>query len=209
MYGQKIRTRGVFIVDINNARYELTAVKPSQYPEGNKPEIALVGRSNVGKSTIINTLLNRRNLARVSSAPGKTRGLNFYNIDDSLYFVDLPGYGYAKTSKSQRSEWGGFIDTYLNSRPQLKLIVMLVDIRHAPSGDDKLMYNWIVEHGIPHVIVATKADKISRSQIKPKLKDIMNDLGVKEGTSVIPYSSETKQGKEDIWNILKTIPEEI
>ncbi len=196
-------------MDTNNARYELTAVKPSQYPEGNKPEIALVGRSNVGKSTIINTLLNRRNLARVSSSPGKTRGLNFYNIDDKLYLVDLPGYGYAKTSKSQKSEWGNFINNYLNLRPQLKLIVMLVDIRHAPSEDDKVMYNWIIEHGMPHIIVATKADKISRGQIKPRLKDIINVLGVYEGAPVIPYSSETKLGKEEIWNIIKAIAEEM
>lgn len=196
-------------MDTNKARYELTAVKPSQYPEGNLPEVALVGRSNVGKSTIINTLLNRKNLARVSSVPGKTRGLNFYNIDDKLYLVDLPGYGYAKASKSQRSEWGSFINNYLNMRPQLKLVVMLVDIRHSPTGDDRTMYNWIVERNMPHIIVATKADKISRGQIKPRLKEISNVLGVPEGVSFIPYSSETKMGKEEIWNIIKAIPEEM
>jgi len=196
-------------VDTNKARYELTAVKPSQYPEGNLPEVALVGRSNVGKSTIINTLLNRKNLARVSSVPGKTRGLNFYNIDDKLYLVDLPGYGYAKASKSQRSEWGSFINNYLNMRPQLKLVVMLVDIRHSPTGDDRTMYNWIVERNMPHIIVATKADKISRGQIKPRLKEISNVLGVPEGVPFIPYSSETKMGKEEIWNIIKAIPEEM
>lgn len=196
-------------MDTNKARYELTAVKPSQYPEGNLPEVALVGRSNVGKSTIINTLLNRKNLARVSSVPGKTRGLNFYNIDDKLYLVDLPGYGYAKASKSQRSQWGSFINNYLNMRPQLKLVVMLVDIRHSPTGDDRTMYNWIVERNMPHIIVATKADKISRGQIKPRLKEISNVLGVPEGVSFIPYSSETKMGKEEIWNIIKAIPEEM
>ena len=189
-------------MDLNKARYELTAVKPEQYPSGNLPEITLVGRSNVGKSTIINTLLNRRNLARVSSEPGKTRGINFYNIDDVLFFVDLPGYGYAKVSKQQKGTWGGIIETYLNSRHQLKMVMMLVDIRHAPSEDDKMMYRWISEHGLHHFVVATKADKISRGQVHARLQEIKKVLGLSEQITLIPYSSETRQGKDQIWKTI-------
>jgi GTP-binding protein len=189
-------------VDLNKARYELTAVMPAQYPAANMPEVALVGRSNVGKSTIINTLLNRRNLARVSSEPGKTRGINFYNIDDAFYLVDLPGYGYAKVSKGKKVFWSDIIETYLNLRRELGMIVMLVDIRHAPSEEDKVMYNWILEHGLKHLLVATKADKIPRSQIFIKLRDIKKVLGTKEDTVLIPYSSETKQGKDEIWKAI-------
>lgn len=190
-------------MELNNAKYELTAVKPEQYPLSDLPEIALLGRSNVGKSTIINTLLNRKNLARVSSEPGKTRGINFYNIDDRLYFVDLPGYGYAKVSKEIKSSWGGFIETYLNFRPQLRMAVMLVDIRHSPSADDKIMYNWIAEHGLYHIVVATKMDKISRSQVKPRVQEIKKTLDIGEKVVVIPYSSETRQGKDEIWTVIK------
>ncbi len=189
----------VRIVDLNKARYELTAVKPSQYPSGSMPEVALVGRSNVGKSTIINTLLNRRNLARVSSEPGKTRGINFYNIDDALYLVDLPGYGYAKVSKEKKVSWGDIIETYLNRRQQLGMIVMLVDIRHAPSEEDRVMYGWILEQGLEHLVVATKMDKISRGQVFGRLNEIKKVLGLREGVRLIPYSSETKQGRDDIW----------
>lgn len=189
-------------MELNNARYELTAVKPEQYPLGELPELALLGRSNVGKSTIINTLLNRKNLARVSSEPGKTRGINFYNIDDVLYFVDLPGYGYAKVSKEQKGSWRNIIETYLNSRRQLKMAVMLVDIRHAPSEDDQIMYKWILGHGLPHLVVATKTDKISRSQVHARLQDIKKVLGLGEGIAVIPYSSETRQGKDEVWTAI-------
>lgn len=181
---------------LNNARFEITAVKPSQYPASNVPEVAFVGRSNVGKSSIINTLLNRKNLARVGSAPGKTREINFYNIDDSLYFVDLPGYGYASVSKGKKSTWFDIVETYLYSRLQLKLIIMLVDIRHAPSEEDKMMYDWLVTNNAPHLIVASKSDKISRSQINPRLQEIVKVLGVKEGIAVIPFSSETRNGRD-------------
>lgn len=192
-------------MELSRARYELTAVKPEQYPFGNMSEVALVGRSNVGKSTIINTLLNRRNLARISSEPGKTRGINFYNIDDMLYFVDLPGYGYAKVSKKQKGSWGGIIETYLNSRRQLDMVVMLVDIRHAPSEDDRVMYKWIQEHGLPHVVVATKADKIPRSQIHARMQDIRKVLGMGDGIAVIPFSSETRQGKDETWAAIRSV----
>ena len=190
-------------MDLNKARYELTAVKPDQYPVGSLPELALLGRSNVGKSTIINTLLNRRNLARVSSEPGKTRGINFYNIDDVMYFVDLPGYGYARVSKEQKGNWRGFIETYLNSRPQLQMVIMLVDIRHAPSEDDKVMYKWILGHGLYHMVVATKLDKISRSQVHTRIQEIKKVLEIGEGVTLIPYSSETRQGKDEIWKAIK------
>jgi GTP-binding protein len=189
-------------VDLNKARYELTAVMPAQYPTANIPEVALVGRSNVGKSTIINTLLNRRNLARVSSEPGKTRGINFYNIDDALYLVDLPGYGYAKVSKGKKIFWSDIIETYLGLRRELGMIVMLVDIRHAPSDEDKVMYDWILEHGLKHLLVATKMDKIPRGQVFNRLQEIKKVLGTKGDTVLIPYSSETKQGKDEIWKAI-------
>jgi GTP-binding protein len=196
-------------VDLSKARYELTAVKPSQYPVTSIPEIALAGRSNVGKSSIINTLLNRKGLARVSSEPGKTRCINFYNVDDKLYLVDLPGYGFAKVSKEQKKSWGDIIETYLNTRQQLEMVVLLVDIRHAPSQDDRMMYKWITEHGIKHIVVATKLDKISRGQIKARVDEIKKVLSMKDDDTVISYSSETKQGKDEIWKlILETVGDE-
>lgn len=190
---------------IKNPRFELTAVKPEQYPASEMPEVAFVGRSNVGKSTIINTLLNRKSLARVSATPGKTREINFYNIDDTLYFVDLPGYGYASVSKEKKSTWGGVIETYLTTRQQLRLIILLVDIRHTPSVDDRQMYEWLVGSGFPHMIVATKADKISKSQVNPRTKDIRTTLGAVHGIKIIPYSSETRQGKDEIWTSIETM----
>lgn len=188
-------------MDLNKARYELTAVKPVQYPAGQLPEIALAGRSNVGKSSIVNTLLNRKSLARVSSEPGKTRGINFYNVDDCLYFVDLPGYGFAKVSKEEKASWGAMIETYLNHRLQLRMVLLLVDIRHSPTEDDRMMYNWIKEQGAPCLIVATKADKISRGQIHGRLQDIKKVLGL-QGESLLAYSSETKLGRDEIWNVI-------
>jgi GTP-binding protein len=183
---------------IKNSRYEVTAVKPDQYPKTIIPEIAFVGRSNVGKSSIINTLLSRKNLARVGATPGKTRQVNFYNVDERFYFVDLPGYGYASVSKTEKSSWGNIIETYLSTRKQLKLVIMLVDIRHTPSKDDKLMHDWIMSYNMPYIIVAAKADKISRAQINLKLKDIRGELGLTGDIKLIAFSSETRQGKEEI-----------
>lgn len=184
---------------INNARYELTAVRPEQYPFGNMPEVAFVGRSNSGKSSIINSMLNRKNLARVAAAPGKTREINFYNIDDRLYYVDLPGYGYANVSKDKKLSWGDVIETYLYSRSQLKLILMLVDVRHTPSDDDRVMYEWLSSHTVPYIVIATKIDKIPRSRIKPRLQEIGIFLGINEGVSLVPFSSETGTGRDELW----------
>lgn len=185
-------------ININEAKFEITAVSPKQYPLGLRPEVAFVGRSNVGKSSIINTLLNRKNLARVGATPGKTREINFYNIEDKLFFVDLPGYGYAKVSKDKKSSWGEIIETYLHSRPQLKLIIMMLDIRHTPTGDDKIMHEWIKDRNTDYIIVATKADKVSRSQINPRLADIRKTLSLGKETPVITFSAESKQGREEI-----------
>ncbi|WP_373463296.1 ribosome biogenesis GTP-binding protein YihA/YsxC [Herbivorax sp. ANBcel31] len=190
--------------NINNARHEVTAVKPSQYPVSDIPEVTFVGRSNVGKSSLINSLLNRKKLARVAATPGKTQVINFYNIDDTLYFVDLPGYGYAKVSKSVQASWGQFIETYLTKREQLKLVVMLVDIRHSPSSNDKIMHDWILSMGFPYIIVATKLDKIPRSKVQQRLSDITKTLGLDSSINLIPYSSETKQGKDKLWNEIIT-----
>lgn len=184
---------------LNNARYELTAVRPDQYPAGNLPEIAFAGRSNAGKSSIINTLLNRHNLARVANTPGKTREINFYNVDDKLYLVDLPGYGYAKVSREKKLSWGDVIDTYLHTRHQLKLVILLVDIRHTPSEDDRVMHDWLVKNGVPHLVVATKADKLPRSQVNPRAADIRKAFAMGEGMSPVPFSSESKQGRDEVW----------
>jgi len=195
-------------VDLSKAKYESTAVRPDQYPAGNMPEIALVGRSNVGKSTIINTLLNRKGIARVSSEPGKTRGINFYNVDERLYFVDLPGYGYARVSKDEKAKWARMIETYLNSRRQLKMAMLLVDIRHAPSEDDKLMYQWIRERGLRYLVVATKVDKISRGQVHNRLQEIKKVLGLAKEDMVVACSSETKQGRDEIWAAVRAVLDE-
>ena len=186
-------------MNINNAKFEVSAIKPEQYPSIDVPEVAFVGRSNVGKSSTINALLNRKNLARVGRAPGKTREINFYNIDNKMYFVDLPGYGYAKVSKSQKSSWREIIETYLYSRNQLKLILMLEDIRHVPTEDDIIMYEWIKSRKLPHFIIATKADKITRSQINSRLRDIKSTLDLEDKIALIPFSSETKQGRDEVW----------
>jgi len=192
-------------LNINNARFEKGAVKPDQYPDNDIPEITFVGRSNVGKSSFINALLNRKSLARIASKPGKTREINFFNIDDVVYFVDLPGYGYAKVSKDMKSAWGKSIDTYLSKSKKLKLIIMLVDIRHSPSQDDKMMHTWLANSSLPYIIVATKKDKIPRAKLNERLKDIKSSLGLKNDTLVIPFSSETKEGREEVLNYINSI----
>lgn len=190
---------------VKNPEFIISAVSPRQYPACSLPEAALVGRSNVGKSSFINAMLNRKNIARVSSTPGKTREINFYNLDDKMHFVDLPGYGFASVAKDKKASWGDVIQTYLISRQQLKLIVMLADIRHKPSEDDVLMYQWITSHNIPHIVVATKVDKITKSKVKGRLDEIKAVLGMAGQTVLVPFSSETKQGRDEIWQHIESI----
>ena len=177
----------------------MSAVNKSQYPAEGIPEIALAGRSNVGKSSIINTLLNRRNFARTSQTPGKTRTINFYLINNEFYFVDLPGYGYAKIAKSEKEKWGGIMERYLESRQELCSIFLLVDIRHEPTADDKLMYEWIKHYGYEVVVIATKADKISRGQYQKHISIIRKKLQMESSEKVIPVSSLKKTGVEELW----------
>lgn len=184
-------------MDIKNATYELTAVKAEQFPVRQFPEVAMVGRSNVGKSSTINALLNRKNLARVAATPGKTRVINFYNIDNTFYLVDLPGYGYAKVSKTEKDFWAGMIEDYLHTRNQLQLILMLVDIRHQPSDEDKMMYEWIISQTKASLLVATKLDKITRSQVSKQLQLIRSTLEMNEPEILIPFSAETTQGRDE------------
>ena len=174
----------------------------SKFPTETLPEIAFAGRSNVGKSSFINTMVNRKKLARTSSEPGKTRLINFYNVNKDFYFVDLPGYGYAKTSLAERAKWGKMIEKYLGTRDSLKALVLLIDIRHAPTKDDVMMFNWVVENGLTPIIVATKLDKIKKSQKDKQLKLLRDTLGIKNDIKIVPYSSETKQGREELLDIL-------
>lgn len=175
----------------------------STLPENTHIEIAFAGKSNVGKSSLINSLVNRKSFARTSSEPGKTQTINFYNINEELYFVDLPGYGYAKVSKELKAKWGKMIERYLITSKQLRIIFLLVDIRHAPSANDKDMYDFIVNNGFNPIIIATKLDKIKRSQIQKNIKIIKSELNVIPDTPVIPFSSQTKQGREELWELIE------
>ena len=188
---------------IKSANLETVCGITSVIPANDKPEIAFAGKSNVGKSSLINALMNRKSLARTSSQPGKTQTINFYNINDLLYFVDLPGYGYAKVSESVKEKWGKMVEKYFKMSKQLKMVFLLVDIRHAPSENDRIMYDWIVYHGYQPVIIATKLDKIKRSQKDKQIKNIKESLKVQPGTIIIPFSSETKQGREETWEIIE------
>jgi GTP-binding protein len=192
-------------MQIKEAKYETTAVKPEQYPKRYLPEVAWVGRSNVGKSSIINALLYRKSLARASATPGKTREINFYLVNEALYFVDLPGYGYARVSQAAKEAWGRMIETYLQTREQLQLIVMLVDIRHAPSKEDQVMYTWLAAQERPSLVVATKLDKIPRGQIPIRLRTIREALGMAAEAPVIPFSAVTGQGRDEIWRQIEGV----
>ena len=184
---------------IRNVELETVCGVTSTLPENTLPEFAFAGKSNVGKSSLINALMNRKALARTSSQPGKTQTINFYNINGALYYVDLPGYGYAKVPQSEKVKWGRMIENYLHKSQMLKCVFLLVDIRHEPSANDKTMYDWVVYNGFRPVIIATKLDKIKRSQLQKQIKLIRETLEVEKDTIVIPFSAETKQGREEIW----------
>ena len=175
----------------------------SKLPENEHPEIAFAGKSNVGKSSLINALMNRKSFARISATPGKTQTINFYNINDAMYLVDLPGYGYANASPAVKAKWGKMIEKYLRQSANLKQVFLLVDIRHDPSENDKMMYNWIVDNGFRPVIIATKLDKLKRSQIAKHVKAVRAGLGLKEDDILIPFSSQTKQGLDELWNTIE------
>lgn len=174
----------------------------SKLPDNTMPEFAFAGKSNVGKSSLINALMNRKSYARTSSQPGKTQTINFYNINSELYYVDLPGYGYAKVSLEVKAKWGKMIENYLKNSPMLKCVFLLIDIRHEPTENDKTMYDWIVYNGYQPVIIATKLDKIKRSQIQKSLKILRTGLGLGNEVKMIPFSAETKQGREEIWDLI-------
>lgn len=187
---------------IKNVSLETVIGVTSKIPDNQLPEIAFSGKSNVGKSSLINALMNRKSLARTSAQPGKTQTINFYNINDELYFVDLPGYGYAKVSQQEKEKWGKMIEKYLHRSKVLQAVFLLVDIRHEPSANDRQMYEWILANGYHPIVIATKLDKINRSQIAKQVKLVKQGLGVDKDTIVIPFSAETKQGREEIYALI-------
>lgn len=193
----------MILVKINKADLEKVAVEEKQYPKENLPEFAFAGRSNVGKSSFINAMLNRKNLARTSSTPGKTRTINFYKVNDDLRLVDLPGYGYAKIAKSEKEKWAGIINRYLENRENLLETILLVDIRHEPTALDKQMYDYILDSGFSGIVIATKKDKIKRSQVDKQISLIAKKLGVEHRENIIPFSSTKKDEVQDMWFIFE------
>ena len=187
---------------IKNVTLETVCGITSPLPKNERMEVAFAGKSNVGKSSMINALMNRKSLARTSAQPGKTQTINFYNINDELYFVDLPGYGYAKVSQQEKEKWGKMIEKYLHRSKVLQAVFLLVDIRHEPSANDRQMYEWILANGYHPIVIATKLDKINRSQIAKQVKLVKQGLGVDKDTIVIPFSAETKQGREEIYDLI-------
>lgn len=187
---------------VKNPKFEISAVSPKQYPKNNLPEIVLVGKSNVGKSSFINTMINRKKLARTSSEPGKTRQINFYNIDETFYFVDLPGYGYSKMSKKEQEQVGKFIEEYLFNRKEISLIIFLIDIRHSPSANDRLMYNYIISSGLHFIILANKADKIAITKVDNAVLDLQKQINPIGDITTLPFSSERKIYKDSVWSII-------
>ena len=188
---------------IKEPKFEISAVKPSQYPNNDLPQIVLVGKSNVGKSSFINSMLNRKKLARTSSEPGKTRQINFYNIDDNFYFVDLPGYGYSKMSKQEQIKVGNFIKEYLSTCKKISLIIFLIDIRHSPTENDRLMYQYIINTNSPCLIVASKADKIAVTKVAGVLENLQQELNPLKDLTFLPFSAERKIYSEDVWNYIE------
>ncbi len=190
---------------VKNPKFEISAVKPNQYPTNNLPEIVLVGKSNVGKSSFINTMINRKKLARTSSEPGKTRQINFYNIDDLFYFVDLPGYGFSKISKKEQIQVGEFIEEYLFNRKNIELVIFLIDIRHNPTENDKLMYDYIIRSGLPCIILANKADKIAITKVSEQVKDLQKKLNPIGDIPTFAFSSERKIYQDNVWNFIENL----
>lgn len=187
---------------IRNVELETVCGITSKIPDNRLPEIAFAGKSNVGKSSLINALMNRKSLARTSAQPGKTQTINFYNINSAMYLVDLPGYGYAKVPESERVKWGKMIERYLHASKQLKAVFLLVDIRHKPSANDKTMYEWIVYRGYRPIIIATKLDKLKRSQVQRAVKEVREGLKLRSDDRLIPFSAQTKQGRDEIWQVM-------
>ena len=194
---------------IKNVSLETVCGITSKLPDNKLLEVAFAGKSNVGKSSLINALMNRKSLARTSAQPGKTQTINFYNINNELYFVDLPGYGYAKVSKEEKEKWGKMIEKYLHQSKVLKAVFLLIDIRHDPSANDKQMYDWILSNGFHPIVIATKADKINRSQLQKQIKAVRQGLAVDQDTIVIPFSAQTKQGRDEIYELIDKMMEQV
>ncbi len=192
---------------IKSVNLETVCGITSKLPENEHPEVAFAGKSNVGKSSLINALMNRKAYARTSSEPGKTQTINYYNVNNELYYVDLPGYGYAKVSMTTKEKWGKMIERYLNKSAQLRCVFLLVDIRHDPSANDCQMYDWMIASGFHPVVIATKLDKISKGQVAHQVKQIRTKLGMRSGEVVIPFSAETKQGRDEIWAYIEKVTE--
>lgn len=187
---------------ITNAEFIISAVGPAQYPDDGLPEIGLAGRSNVGKSSLINKMMMRKNLARTSSQPGKTQQLNYYRINDNMYFVDVPGYGYAKVSKVQRAAWGKMIEAYFRERDALRLVLLVVDLRHPPTEDDCMMHQWLIHYEVPVAVVATKADKVPKSRWPKHLKQVRTTLDLHADNPLVLFSAEAGQGRQELWDMI-------
>ena len=190
---------------VNNVSLDAVAVKPAQYPTDGKLEVAFAGKSNVGKSSLINSMVYRKAIARTSQNPGKTRTINFYNVEDALYFVDFPGYGYAKAPKTEIAKWGKMIENYLLKREELRAIILLIDIRHEPGENDKMMYDWLRHYGYKIIIVATKSDKLKRSQLPKHISMLRKSLNLDKDDVLIPFSSETKDGRDELWSVIENV----
>lgn len=189
---------------IKNPKFEISAVSTKQYPDNHLPEIVLVGKSNVGKSSFVNTMINRKALARTSSEPGKTRQINFYNMDNIFYFVDLPGYGYSKMSKQEQQKVGKFTEEYLVKRSTISMIIFLIDIRHKPTENDRLMYHYVMKSNLPFMVLANKADKIAKTKVDDYIKDLKQELGISFST-ILPFSSERKIYHDAVWEKIEKI----
>ena len=187
---------------IKNVSLDIVCGITSKLPKTGRPEVAFAGKSNVGKSSLINALMNRKSLARTSAAPGKTQTINFYNVNEAIYLVDLPGYGYARASEEIKAKWGKMIEDYLHQSNEIRTVFLLIDIRHDPTENDRIMYRWILDHGYEPIIIATKLDKIKRSQVQKQIKAVRQGLKVVPGTMIIPFSAQTKQGREEIWEVI-------